>query len=287
MARRAEPHNTPPLARITVSIVSHGHGEYVRHLLSDLDAAADRIDKVMVTRNVPEADVISDLKLRFALEIIENAEPRGFAANHNAAFAHCDSPWFLVLNPDVRLDGQAIPKLLDHAPATAGVVAPRIMEPGKAEPEPHRGLLSPFEIMGRWLRPDYDAPRAEWVAGMFMLFRASAFGQVKGFDEKFYMYVEDADICARLRLAGWAVTVNESVHVLHDAQRASDHHWQHLGWHWASLLRWWGSAPFWRLLWDDGAGAPRPAAVRSGAEPQAARKDPARGHSEPHAARRL
>jgi N-acetylglucosaminyl-diphospho-decaprenol L-rhamnosyltransferase len=248
MARRAEPHHTTPAARVTVSIVSHGHGNYVRHLLCDLEAAAAVIDKVIVTRNIPEADVLSDLELSFPLEVIENARPVGFGANHNAAFRHCRSAWFLVLNPDVRIAPAAIGTLLEQAPAGSGVIAPRVMEPGKGRPEPRRKHLTPFEIMGRWLHPEYDAPRAEWVAGMFMLFRSGAFGAVRGFDPKFFMYVEDADICARLRIAGWDVSVNNSVHILHDAQRASDRHWRHLGWHWASLFKWWFSAPFWRLL---------------------------------------
>lgn len=248
MARRAEPHYTPPADRITVSVVSHGHGAYVRDLLCDLDAAAARIDKVIVTRNIPEADLLQGLRLRFPVEVIGNAQPKGFAANHNAAFTRCQSAWFLVLNPDVRLDGAAILQLSDHAPQASGVLAPRIMEPGKTVPEPRRKLLTPFEIMGRWVRPEYDAPRAEWVPGVFMLFRAAAFRAVGGFDEKFFMYVEDADICARLKLSGWRVTVDESLRILHDAQRASDHHWQALGWHWASMLKWWFSTPFWRLL---------------------------------------
>jgi len=242
----------------------------VRHLLCDLEAAAALIDRVIVTRNIPEADVLADLSLSFPLEFIDNAHPRGFAANHNAAFGRCHSNWFLVLNPDVRIEPDALHALVDQAPAASGVVAPRIFEPGKSAPEPRRKHLTPFEIMGRWIRPDYDAPRAEWVAGMCMLFRAGAFAGVRGFDEKFFMYVEDADICARLRLAGWEVAVNESVRILHDAQRASDSHWRHLGWHWASMLRWWFSRPFWLLLARMG-GAPVLQRARTG--PSAARHE--------------
>ena len=263
MARSAEPHSTPPADRATVSIVSHGHGHYVRHLLCDLEAASARIQKVIVTRNIPEEDVLSDLGLSFPVEFIDNVRPQGFGANHNQAFRRCTTPWFLVLNPDVRLEADAIATVLEHAPVDSGVVAPRIMEPGKTGPEPRRGHLTPFEIMGRWVRPEYEAPRAEWVAGMFMLFRSAAFGAVRGFDEKFFMYVEDADICARLRLAGWRISVDESVRVLHDAQRASDRHWRHLGWHWASMFKWWFSGPFWRLL------PATPQAIRSQVEQRA------------------
>jgi N-acetylglucosaminyl-diphospho-decaprenol L-rhamnosyltransferase len=248
MARRTDPAYPLPSGRITISIVSHRHGSYVRELLADLDAVADRIDRVIVTRNVPEDDGFAELRPAFPMEIVENAQPRGFAANHNAAFALCASPWFLVLNPDVRLDASVIANLVDHAPRGSGVLSPRVMEPGKTEPEPRRSLLTPFEIMGRWVHPEYDAPRAEWVAGVFMLFRSAAFRAVRGFDEKFFMYVEDADICARLKLSGWAVTVDESLRILHDAQRDSDRNWRALGWHWASMFKWWFSAPLWRLL---------------------------------------
>jgi N-acetylglucosaminyl-diphospho-decaprenol L-rhamnosyltransferase len=248
MARNAEPQQTRSVERVTISIVSHGHGTYVSHLLDDLREAAARIDKVVVTRNIPQDDGLARLDLPFAVEFIDNPAPKGFGANHNAAFARCHSPWFLVLNPDLRMEGETIGKLLDQSTRASGVIAPRVVEPAKAAPEPRRKHLTPLEIMGRWIWSDYDAPRAEWVAGMFMLFRSAAFAGVRGFDEKFFMYVEDADICARLRLAGWDVTVDESERVLHHAQRASDRNWRALGWHWASLLRWWVSPPFWRLL---------------------------------------
>lgn len=245
---------------ITVSVVSHAQQDYVRRLLLDLDAsAAHCIEKVIVTRNVPEPDVLGGLSLRFPLEIVDNAAPKGYGANHNAAFRRCRSAWFLVLNPDLRIGKGVLQALLEQAPANSAVVAPRILEPGKSTPEPHRKLLTPFEIMGRWFRPEYEAPAPEWVAGMFMLFRSAAFATVQGFDEKFYMYVEDADICARLRLAGWEVNVNEQIRVLHDAQRASDRQWRALGWHWASLLRWWVSAPFWRLVTQRAKYSPHPA----------------------------
>ncbi len=243
----ADPHDKKH-GRVTVSIVSHGHGEYVRHLLEDLDAAGAWIDKVIVTRNIPEADLLDGTQPGCSLDLIDNPHPKGFGSNHNAAFARCNSQWFLVLNPDVRIASDALGTLLEHVSAATGVIAPRILEPGKDRPEPRRKLLTPFEIMGRWIRPDYDAPRAHWVPGAFMLLRTAAFEAVHGFDEKFFMYVEDADLCARLELTGWEVTVDESVRILHDAQRASDRNWRALGWHWASMLRWWFSAPFWRLL---------------------------------------
>lgn len=232
---------------VTVSIVSHGQGELVRTLLADLDAVSHgSIAKVIVTLNIPEPQLAWDVPYKFALEIIRNADPQGFGANHNSAFGQCATEWFLVLNPDLRLLEDPIAPLIARAGQAAGLLAPRIVEPGKPDPEPHRTLLTPAELVLRRLRPPAAILSPDWVAGMFMLFRAAAFAQVEGFDSRYFMYVEDADICARLKLAGWEIEANDSVRVVHDARRASWRSHRALIWHVTSLMKWWTSAAFWR-----------------------------------------
>jgi GT2 family glycosyltransferase len=85
-----------------------------------------------------------------------------------------------------------------------------------------------------------------WIPGLFMLFRSDAYRQVEGFDERFFMYGEDFDICARLRLAGWKLQIAEQLQARHDARRASHRSKRHLYWHVTSLLKVWSSAAFWR-----------------------------------------
>src|SRR5688572_17386214 len=207
---------------VTVSVVSHGQGQLTRALLADLDAVShETIAKAIVTVNIPEPDFTWDAKLRFPVHIIRNDTPKGFGANHNAAFSECQTDWFLVLNPDLELPRDPIGPLIDQATPTAGLLAPRVVEPGKADPEPHRSLLTPAELMLRRMRPPGTVRDPDWVAGMFMLFRTSAFRQVGGFDPRYFMYVEDADICARLQLSGWQICAVDSVRVTHDARRAS------------------------------------------------------------------
>ena len=72
---------------------------------------------------------------------------------------------------------------------------------------------------------------------MFVLFRKEAWESVKGFDERYFMYFEDVDICRRLRRCGWEVKYDCRVTVQHDAQRASLRNLQHLRWHMRSALR--------------------------------------------------
>ncbi|HEX6530100.1 MAG TPA: glycosyltransferase, partial [Burkholderiales bacterium] len=91
-------------------------------------------------------------------------------------------------------------------------------------------------------RPDYPAnagpQRADWVAGMFILFRREAFEAVGGFDERYFLYYEDVDICRRLqRRRGSRAIYDPRAEVVHDAQRASRRDLRLARHHAASLLR--------------------------------------------------
>lgn len=240
----------PPLPRlVTVSIVSHGQLDLIRPLLEQLDHfSSGMVDKVVLTINTPEADVLGDATFQFPIERIENATPRGFGANHNQAFQRCGTPWFLVLNPDIRFDCDVLAPLIAEAAPDSGLLTPRILEPGKNEPEQHRAIITPLEILTR-RRPDYVRPEVPaWIPGLFMLFRAEAYAAVRGFDERFFMYGEDFDICARTQLAGWRLQVGEGLMARHDARRASHGSMRHLRWHVGSLVKVWTSRVFWRYL---------------------------------------
>lgn len=231
---------------VTVSVVVHGQWHLVEPLLQQLQQHCGHVvDQVILTVNCPEPSVRTE---GWAMPIrrIDNPEPRGFGANHNAAFAHCRTPWFLVINPDVRLDRDVLSALLARARPRAGLITPRIWEPGKSEPEPYRDLLTPAELWKR-RRPGHRPPeQPAWVAGMFMLLRREAYTELGGFDERYFMYCEDFDLCARLRLAGWQIQVQDDAQVLHEAQRASNTALRPLLWHLTSLLRLWCSPVFWR-----------------------------------------
>ena len=238
-----------PAKPITVSIVSHGQLELILPLLDQLNRlSAHCIDKVVLTINIPEPDLLAGLDWNFALERIGNTAPRGFGANHNAAFGHCKTDWFLVLNPDMRFDSDVLAPLIAQASHRSGLLTPRILEPGKDEPEQHRALITPLEILTRRQKSYARPSTPDWIPGLFMLFRSAAYAQVGGFDERYFMYGEDFDICARMQLAGWKLQVGENLLARHEAQRASHADTRHLYWHVSSLLKLWGSATFWRYL---------------------------------------
>ena len=237
-------HHSKP---VTISIVSHGQLEMMIPLLEQLEAACHAvIEKVILTFNIPEESEMVEKRWRFAVERINNIQPKGFGANHNQAFLRCETPWFLLLNPDIRLSADVIAPLIRQAGSHDGLLAPRIIEPGKELPESHRRTVTPLEIYRR-KRSGYVPPdRPDWLPGLFMLFRSEVFRKIQGFDERFFMYGEDFDICARVQLAGWQLHVGEDLTAMHDAQRASHGSFKHFYWHASSLLKVWASSTFWR-----------------------------------------
>jgi N-acetylglucosaminyl-diphospho-decaprenol L-rhamnosyltransferase len=231
---------------VTVSIVSHGQWSLVEPLLEQLDRwCCETIAQVVLTINIPEAVALKN-SWRLPIERIYNAQPKAFGANHNTAFTRCRSPWFLVLNPDIRLGNDVLSALLMRTPADVGLVAPRVREPGSDTAEPHRALLTPLELIRRRRGGHRPPTQPAWVAGMFMLIRHEAFAQVNGFDERYFMYCEDFDLCARLRLAGWKLQAEPAVTVMHLAQRASHAALHPLLWHLTSFIKVWASGAFWR-----------------------------------------
>ncbi len=233
--------------RVTLSVISHEQHSLVDALLADLSGiSAPELARVILTQNLPETPPTTKGSNSPSLEVIRNRVPLGFGKNHNAAFSKCDTEYFAVVNPDIALMANPFPAMINAMRAGAGVAAPAVLEPDGRVADTARGLITPFELIRR-RTPTYTPPETpRWFAGMFLLFRSDAFASVGGFDEGFFMYCEDFDICARLRLAGWPISFVRQVQVVHAAQQLSHRSLRHFRWHLSSLARMWASTDFWR-----------------------------------------
>lgn len=232
--------------RVCVSVVSHLQAQLVKDLLDDLAAHCRDTVEVILTLNVEEPLPFEVADFGYPIELVRNHTPRGFGANHNAAFRLCQRRTFCVLNPDIRLAANPFPALIEELEHDrTGVVAPRIADPsGRTEDSARRFPTLQILVekaLGRTGALDYEMGPApfspDWVAGMFMLFAHDAFRAVGGFDERYFLYYEDVDICARLRAADYDVRLVPAASAVHDARRASRSDWRHRAWHAQSVLR--------------------------------------------------
>lgn len=230
-------------------------------LLSELARLSGAMPlRVIVTENVPEcpAAISETIVGELGFHFIANTSPKGFGANHNAAFHQCTTAYFCVLNPDIKLRGNPFPALIREVERCPGIAVPTIVsEIGHIEDSVRRiptmsRLIARVltRIAGAKSRPDYPGGvdmEVDWAAGMFMLFSADFFRRLRGFDERFHLYCEDVDICLRAWSIGGRVVRLANVSVLHQARRDSRRKLKYFAWHMNSILRLFLSRAYWNF----------------------------------------
>lgn len=211
---------------ICISVVSTRQNELIRNLLNDLAGVSRRFEvEVILRHNLPEPSIGTFKGLK--LTEVWNDTKAGFAANHNANFGLCKkSSVFMVVNPDIRIKNADDLLLLAHAANSYGtIVGPRIVNSAGKLEDHIRAPLKISSLFARYLPFLQDKNECSspyfWIAGMFLVFPNDLFSKMNGFDEKFFLYCEDVDICARAALLEKPVLVVENVKFIHDAQRAS------------------------------------------------------------------
>ena len=245
---------------ISISIVSHAQGDMVGRLLADLRNLSEYEKfEVLLVLNVPEVLSFEWGYFPFPLKIRKNMEAKGFAENHNKSYLESEGDYFCVLNPDVRLNSNPFPSLLAllHNDAV-GLAAPLVLSPDGIIEDSARNFPTPLTIISKIFGGSHqnnhvinDPPVfPDWVGGMFMLFPRKVFQGIGGFDPSYFLYYEDVDLCARMRLAGWRVALSPATVVVHHAQRASRRSFRYARWHVQSMARFFCSKVCWKVHWQ-------------------------------------
>jgi GT2 family glycosyltransferase len=177
---------------------------------------------------------------------LSNADNVGFARGVNQGLAATTAPRVLIMNPDCRLVAGAVAVMSGELDANefCALVGPRILNPdgtvqGSARGDPNMltGLFGRTGPLGRlmpWagisrrnvvsdaaIRSGRASVVVDWVSGACLLARRDALAQVKGFDERYFLYWEDADLCRRLRAAGYHVRYVPGATAIHRVGHSS------------------------------------------------------------------
>jgi hypothetical protein len=235
--------NEPP--RLSALIVNfHTYGE-IAACLGSLAAALDPArDEILVVDHGSDPAALGALAARFpAVRWLPTAQNPGFGAGINRAARAASGQRLLVLNPDATISSNLPAQLaatLDSAPDIA-IVGPLVRTgDGRLEASARRfpGWSTVFGGRSTWLTrvwpgnpfsrrnlltgPEVTAPvDVDWVSGACLLVRRDVFEALGGFDEQFFMYWEDADLCRRARAAGRRVVYEPRATVTHLGGRAS------------------------------------------------------------------
>ena len=233
----------------------------VRDLLLECVASlqGDGVEYIVVVDNA-SADGSAEALRRHqpGVEVIALPRNVGFGGAANRGVAGTATPYVAVMNPDVVVEPGATKALIDALERDAGlaVVGPRVETPdGALYPSvrtfPELGDAAghaffhfvwpsnPFSRRYRMLDWDHASPAdVDWVAGTYLLARRRAWDEVGGFDERFFMYLEDVDLCWRLSQRGWRTGYEPAARVTHAIGRSTDQTpYRMIAAHHRSLLR--------------------------------------------------
>jgi GT2 family glycosyltransferase len=236
---------------ITVSIVTFRTDmATLAATLASLRASSIATDIVIVD-NTPEADYFPQLQRFEGVRCVRSPRNGGYGFGHNLAAQHltAEAPYHLILNPDVVVHPQCLETLvatLEQQPDIA-LAMPLILNPdgsiqhlNKRNPTVIDLFLRRFtpafiqrlpivkQRMDYYVRMDigYDTPsEILYASGCFMLFRRAVFDRLRGFDERFFMYFEDADITRRAAALG-NVQFVPNARITHHWTRGSHTNWK-------------------------------------------------------------
>ena len=265
---------------LIVVTVTYSPGPHLDRFLASLGHATERPVTVVMADNGSTDGVPEDAIQRYPnARLLPTGANLGYGSAVNLAVAEylgdgCGDPdFFIVANPDVVWGPGSIDELLEAARRWpgAGALGPLIRDPdgsiypsARHQPSLIRGgmhaVVGPFWKTNPWTaayRQDRLEPSERpvgWLSGSCLLLRRRAFDAISGFDEHYFMYMEDVDLGDRLAGAGWQNVYVPSSEVLHDkghstgrdpARNLAAHHTstytfladRHPRW-WQAPLRW-------------------------------------------------
>ena len=223
---------------------------------------AEGIEQVVVADN--QSSDHSLLRLREAdpdARWLPTGGNLGFGGGANRGAAATDGDLLLVCNPDLEVEPgsvKAMAAVIESDPAVA-IVGPRIENPdGTVYPSPRIfpglvdavghafvGFFKPDNVFTRRYRMlDFDRTTAssdvDWVSGSCFMIRRTVWDQLEGFDESYFMYAEDVDLCWRAKRLGWRVAFEPASRVVHvQGHSANQRPYRMIVRHHVSILRFW------------------------------------------------
>jgi GT2 family glycosyltransferase len=230
---------------LEVVIVSYRCGPLLRRCLQSLreHAPADGA-RITVVDNASGDGTADVVRREFPeVRLIALEENTGFSAANNLVLRETTADYVLVLNPDTQLSAGTLDTLLGLMDANPriGIAGCRLVqEDGTFDHAARRSFPTPASALGHFLRlgrsdrapaalaayraPEVSEGPVDAVNGAFMLMRRAMLDEIGLFDEGYWMYMEDLDLCYRAASAGWITWYEPSVDAVHIKAGTSGHH---------------------------------------------------------------
>lgn len=232
----------PPMD-VSIIIVNYRSREKTRGCLRSVQGSnlSGIKSEIIVVDNSEESDFDESFRREFpTVSFISGGGNVGMGRGNNKGALKATGSFFLILNPDTIVRRDAIRNLFYSLRdrEDIGIIGPRLLNPDGTlqysclrfpnvwTPIFRRTFLGRFAAnhLGRYLMIDFDHQSArdvDWMIGSCLMIRADFYRSSGGFDERFFMYFEDIDLCRRAWRAGFRVVYYPEAEVVHDHTRGS------------------------------------------------------------------
>lgn len=234
-----------PEVVLTIQIVNWNAREPLRAALSSILANPPRFAyEILVLDNASSDGSVQMLEKEFPeVKLIVSESNLGFSKGHNLAARAAQGRYLFILNPDTEVLPGALDALVQYAERhpEIGIIGPKILNPDGSLQYSCRRFPNPAAALFRntplgklfpnnpytrdYLMTDWDhnsVREVDWVSGAALFIRHEVYQQLGGFDEQFFMYCEDTDLCYRAWQAGYKVVYYPEAHIKHAIGRSTD-----------------------------------------------------------------
>ena len=204
--------------RVGAVVVTYNSADYVIECVKSLQL--EEIENIVIVDNASD-EAMADLAEKLPVKFISNKENLGFAKACNIGAAQLNTDKILFINPDARLRPGSLKIALSAFDEVTAVVGLGLADnEGRLEADSHGDDVTLTNMWRRKMRDDFEeglgeAQEVDWVSGGAMLVQSKAFRAVGGFDEDYFMYWEDVDLCKRLRERRWKIVWQPKAKVHH------------------------------------------------------------------------
>lgn len=204
--------------KVSGCIVTYNNSDTIYECVSSILNNTGNLNfSLFVVDNGSTDETVDIIRENFPqVKVIRNDKNLGFGHGHNKVLKFIDSEYHVVINPDITMKMDAVSELCDYLEehAETAMITPKVLNTDGTEqhlpkycPSIRHVILSklgPF----RYLRKQYtrenenliEPTEVEFCTGCFFVIRTSAFKELDGFDTRFFMYCEDADLSKRIRI---------------------------------------------------------------------------------------
>lgn len=201
---------------LSIIIVSYNTSDLIGTCLDSVTAADDVTKEVFVVDNASADGSAALIRKMFpSVSLIVNTENRGFAAANNQVLPHCRGRYIFFLNPDTDVVSGAFREAISYMDAmpNVGLAGTKIINPDGS----YQDSISYRYPGEKYTTGELSGLKGQiaCVLGAVMIARAELIKDMHGFDEDFFLYGEDQDLCLRIRKSGYEIGHIDSAVFVH------------------------------------------------------------------------